>query len=302
MRLSLSTSWNAHRYTNGFDLIKEIEETGFKNLELSFNLTKNIVEDLGSLIKEKNIGITSVHNYCPIPNNLKREKALPDCYSLASINEDERKLAIHYTKNTILTAKSFGAKVVVLHCGRVEIKDRFPELISLYNQGLKNSPEYIALQKRMISERQALIKKHFAKALLSLEELAEFAKKNEINIGIETRYYHREIPSFKEIGIILDTFKENIFYWHDTGHAEVHERLGFEKHKQFLDAYSERLIGVHLHDIRDTDDHLAPGQGSFDFSIIKPYLRENTLKIIEAHTPATILEIIRAKELLEKIL
>lgn len=303
MSLSLSTSWNAHKYTSGLSIANEIiSKTGFRNIELGFNLTKKIVDDFRSLKEKNKLNISSLHNYCPIPDGLTRKLALPDCYSLASLKKDNKRLALFYTKNTIKTAKQLGAKAVVLHCGRVEIKDRFPKLIKLYKKGAKFRNEFIRLKQLMIAERQSLQEKHFNMLIKSLDELNDFSGKLNIPIGIETRYYFREMPNFNEIGIILNKFKKNIFYWHDTGHAEVHERLGFAKHKDFLDNYSNRLLGIHIHDIKDTNDHLAPGQGTFDFKTLKPYIKKTTLKVIEAHAPATPNEIIKAKNYLEKIL
>jgi len=63
--------------------------------------------------------------------------------------------------------------------------------------------------------------------------------------------------------------------------------LGLVKHTDYLEAGEGRFAGVHLHDVVGVDDHLAPGKGNFDFRIIKPYLKEETLKVIEAHSPAT---------------
>ena len=52
MGIALSTSWNGFRYEDGKGIIREIRELGFKEVELSFNLTQRIVDDISGLVKK----------------------------------------------------------------------------------------------------------------------------------------------------------------------------------------------------------------------------------------------------------
>jgi len=301
MRLALSTSWNATRHDNGRRLIFEIKKIGFSRVELSFNLTARMVRDVAKLTKSGQVKVVSLHNFCPIPASMPRAKALPDCLSMSSLDSNQRKRAVRQTKSTIRTAAELNAEAVVLHCGRVEIEDKTRELIKLYTLGERLSRRYSALRQEAVLQRRTNARRYFECALRSLEELNKYASKHRIKLGVETRYYYREIPSFKEIDIILKKFKgSNIYYWHDTGHAKIMEILGFTKQKDFLSLYSKRMLGIHLHDIIGSQDHYAPGTGIINFKSLRPFLSKGTLKVIEAHKQSSQREVKSSMRFLEK--
>ena len=284
--LALSTSWNNNKGISGTELVTQIKELGIEQAELGMTLSRQKVEEIKELKEKGSIRVVSLHNYCPMPDSSETERMAGD--SLASSDEEERKQAVFFTKRTIETAKSLGAGIVVLHAGKAiaEPKTRF--LFDLYERGLKGTDRYEAFKAQMFEERRRNRDEHLDALFSSLRALSEFSLGLGIRLGIENRYHFREIPSLEELAIILDHFKDgNIFYWHDTGHAQVFENLGLAKHADYLETGKGRLAGVHLHDVVGVDDHLVPGKGNFDFRIIKPYLKKGTLKVIEAHPPAT---------------
>lgn len=296
---SLSTSWNSFRHKSGSALVEEIRAIGFDTIELNFAMTESTVKDILGLSQRSEIKISSLHNMCPLPPEIAPDEASPDYYSLASPDEEERSLAIDAARNTIRYARMFGAKAVVIHAGRVKTKDRTRELAALIDE-----PEaFSKLKAEMIRERSEKRDGYLDNVMKSLELLVPYAGQMKVSLGLENRYYYREIPLIDEFEVIFDNFKEGeLFYWHDAGHAEVFDRLSITKHKDLLEKFSSRLLGVHLHDIMGViDDHKPPGLGTFDFRILKPYLKKETIKVIEIHHPATANQIRKGKEHVERI-
>ena len=50
---------------------------------------------------------------------------------------------------------------------------------------------------------------------------------------------------------------------------------------QLTKRYGDRLVGLHLHDIRQELDHLAPGQGQLAYAWLAPYARPDVVQTIE---------------------
>ncbi len=297
---ALSTSWNALQYSRAKDIIEEIKGLGFDRVELNFNLTSALVQEMLSLKEQGSIQVVSIHNFCPIPEGISREKASPDIFSLSALDEKEREKALSCTCKTIDTACAIGAEVVVLHLGKVQMEERIKDLACAYAE--QDKRRYTRLKGRMFKEREKKSKRFFAQALKSLEQLCRYAQKQKVKLGIENRYYFSEIPAPQELEVILATFSgPPLYYWHDVGHAQVYENLDFFKHKTMLDKFGRRMAGIHLHDVEGVDDHRAPLKGKFDFTILKTYMKEEILKVLEPHYPATAGEIIRGRRYLEKL-
>ncbi len=286
---SLSTSWNWAQHKNGRDLIEEISNLGFQSLELGASLSESIIDDLIKTGRRNSLKITSVHNFCPVPREYDARGFLPDTFSLSSPDEPERKKAVDLTLNSMELAKRVHARALIIHAGRVEIPSRTKDLIKMYKQGEKDKPAYKKLLSDIKAAREQKKSPYISAIKRSLAQLIKRAGALDLMLCVENRYYWREIPSITEIGEFIEEFSgsKNFGYWHDVGHAQVNENLGLEKHSAFLEKYHQHMVGMHIHDIDGSQDHLAPGTGVFDFTLLKPYLKKNTIKVLEIHQPAT---------------
>ncbi|MDP8259892.1 MAG: TIM barrel protein [Candidatus Gygaella obscura] len=300
--VSLSTAWNSKTTHDTRKMLEDIKHLGVDFIELGYNITPLRLKEINNLLPKVGLKVSSVHNYCPLPLEGMPKRSLTDRYRLSSLDETERKNAVNATKVTIETAASFNASVVVLHAGTVEFdQDSTKQLLQLYRKEAKDSSEYENMKSSFLTYRTNSCEVYLKSAMNSIEELIPFAVEHNVRLGIETRYYPNEIPDFQELEIIFKVFNnEQVVYWHDLGHAEVSERLGFTKHKKFLEKHKKRLYGMHIHDLKGIDDHLAPFTAEMDFSLIEPYINKHTLLVVEAHSQATKEELKHAVKKLKK--
>jgi sugar phosphate isomerase/epimerase len=297
-KLAVSTSWNYREHIRARDILDEITKLGLRRLELNFNLPQRLADEFAHLQQRGECEIVSLHNYCPIPDDADPRRFSPDDPCLSSLDEHERRRAVEQTKHTIDFARHVGAKAVVVHLGKVGIKDTTVKLSRIDT----HSPRFREMKDAMIRERAAAAEPYFSQTVKSLEKLEPYARHHGVCLGVETRYYYREIPSLDELAYLFKHFgTSNIYYWHDVGHAQVGENLGFLRQEDYLKRYSERLIGIHLHDIIGISDHRAPGGGAFDFTRLLSYLAEDVLLVIEAHQPVTIQEMAAGIAALERL-
>ncbi|OGX34361.1 MAG: hypothetical protein A3C36_07635 [Omnitrophica WOR_2 bacterium RIFCSPHIGHO2_02_FULL_52_10] len=266
------------------DWLAKVRDLGFDAVELSYKITADQLKEAEKYLRPTGLKVSSIHNFCPTPDDGPSERHLSNYYRLSAVDEQERRQAVKWTKVAVDTARRVGAGVVVIHAGTLEHEDvRSPGLFDLYTGGQKDSAAFKAERKRMLALRAGKKGPYMAALERSLRELIPYSLSQKITIGLETRYYPLEIPDFDEIGYFLNLFGEReMGYWHDVGHAEINSRLGIKPHKAFLETYKDRLIGVHLHGIKGKKDHLAPFEGDMDLNAFLPFFNEHVIKVVES--------------------
>ncbi|MBU1062131.1 MAG: sugar phosphate isomerase/epimerase [Candidatus Omnitrophica bacterium] len=301
--IAISTAWNYDLKANVKDTLSQIRKLGFNAIEIGYNFTPEKLDKLISFAKDMDIKVVSIHNFCPMPNESMPGRHLSNCFRVSSLDKKERMKAVDYTKRTIDTACRVSCNALVFHAGTIELEEKdVSVLLQMYREGKSDSKEYDSLKERLLKSRKAKKYPYLDAVIKSLEEITLFANSANIKIGLETRYYPHEIPDLDEIENLLNIFGDKgLVYWHDVGHAEANDKLGITSHENFLARFKDYMFGIHIHGIKGIDDHLAPFTGDFDFSKVKPYLRDNLIKVIEAHLPATPEELIKAKELLKDV-
>ena len=298
--LGISTVWQSGKIKNGEELLNKISDFGLKAVELEYRINNETYAQMKPFLKKKKLKVLSIHNFFPVPDVL--ETGSGDAFLLSSPDEDERKRAVEYTIRTIEHANDLEAGAVVLHLGNTGIDAYKKELFKFYDDGEINCEKFLKFLDEIKNERNKVKARFFDAVLFSLEKLNKVAEKENIMLGIENRYYFHQLPDFEEMGIILKKFNgSNIRYWHDVGHAETWNNLGLVKHEEWLKAYGEILLGIHLHDCEGYGDHNAPGKGKVDFNMVKKYLKPETIKIIEVEPEVTYESLKEGIEFLRKL-
>ncbi len=299
--LGISTVWRSSQISDGNELIKEMLDLELDGIELEYRITDTMHKQMLPVLRSSDANILSVHNFFPAPDDAPSGNGGGDLFLLSSTDSHERNQAVKFTAGTMRHAKELEAKAVVLHLGRAPIETIKHELFELYDNQMVGSPAYVELMRQSKKIRAEAKNKTFDLLLNSIEKLAREADRHEIDLGIENRYYFREYPDFDEIGAIFEKFKgARIGYWHDVGHAVVNENLGLINSMQFLEAYGDNLLGIHLHDVNGYYDHTEPGSGKVDFDAIAKYLKPETIKILELRPKVSKEGLLRGIEFLKE--
>jgi sugar phosphate isomerase/epimerase len=278
---SFSTCWNSQRHTDGRAMLREIHSLGFDYAELSHGIRMSLLPGIFEAVDAGEMKISSLHNFCPLPMGVTH--AAPNLYKFSSANPRERENAWRHTLKTIETAVRVRAQAVVLHLGDIEMKDYTEKLLELVKDGQRGTPKYEKICAELMEKRE--VKKIEPMDLIEevLARLATEAEARGLKLGIENRASLEELPLEDDFGFLLREFnRPGVGYWHDTGHAQIKENLGFISHPMHLQFLVDRIVGFHIHDVEfPGHDHQPPGRGMIDFAALKPSVKPHHIKVFE---------------------
>ncbi len=262
-------------------MLREIRELGFEYAELSHGIRISLLPGIFEAVEAGEIKISTLHNFCPLP--LGVERAAPNIFKFTSLDQRERENAQRHTFKTIEMAARLQAKVVVLHLGAIEMKEYTERLLDMVGEHERETPKYEKLCAELMALREEKKDKHLEVAYELLHRLAAEAEKHGVRLGIENREALEEVPLESDYPFFFREFPNpTVAYWHDTGHAQIKENLGFIYHTMHLEGLADRLAGFHIHDVKFPGrDHQAPGSGMIDFAALKPMVKPEHIKVFE---------------------
>lgn len=272
-------------------MCRELLDLGFERIELGHGIRLSLMEGVMKMFRAGKVRFSSLHNFCPLPVEITH--ASPDCYKFSSPDARERDRAIKHSLQTIDFAERLEASFVVLHLGKSPIDDYTDKLVKLAEDGLHLSRRYVKEKLECIQLREEKVAPYFERALECLKQIAEYAEKKGITLGVESRHSYEEIPHEREMLSVLDQYQvPHVGYWHDFGHVQVKHNLGFLDHVEWMQKVAPRLVGCHLHDTAwPGRDHMAPYMGGVEYHKLIPLLPRETLFVFEMSPRRTAEEI-----------
>jgi sugar phosphate isomerase/epimerase len=269
-------------------MLREIRDLGFEYAELSHGIRISLLPGILEAVDAGEIKISTVHNFCPLPMGVDRPA--PNIFKFTADNPRERENAYKHTIKTLDTAVRVKAQLVVLHMGSIEMRDYTDILIDLVSAGKKDTPKYQKLVEEVSAKREEKKDRPMGYALEILRRLIPEAEARGLKLGIENREAVEEILFESDYPLFLKEFTSPaVAYWHDTGHAQIKENIGFIDHAFHLAAMADRMAGFHIHDVEFPGrDHRAPGAGVINWAALKPMVKPEHIKVFEFSPSLTV--------------
>lgn len=309
--LALSTAWCSHRHTDGYAMLREVADLGFTHVELSHGIRIVLVPGVLRALGQGFIKASSTHNFCPLPAGMVHPA--PNLFepSAPASRGHEHDQWVRHTRRTVDFAAQVGARAVVVHLGSVRFFWRNPgRALRHYRRehpaaNLAADETYQKLLARGLVRLRGRMPRFWEQTRRSVEELAPYAAEKGLLLGLENREKFEELPLDADFS---ELFKSGALtgragYWHDTGHAELKERMGVVTQQRLLEENAGRIVGFHLHDVNaEGHDHQPIGQGRIDFRMVRRFWQPQHLLVLELNPRVTTAEVVESKERIEDLL
>lgn len=280
--ISFSTCWNSARHTAGDAMLREIKtKLGFDFIELDRSVRRPLMPGIQEMFDAGEIHFSSL-------------VALPDCYKFSAASAEERERAVMQAFQAIDLAGQLNASFVVLHLGQITMAPITDRLIAMAKAGRYLSREYVRMKINAVQEREKIAPEYLERVKDCLLRVIDYAAPKNVRIGLESRRDYEQIPTERELSELLEEMNSpHLGYWHDFGHSQVKENLGFIDHAEWLRTVGPRAFGCHVQDcIWPARDHQPPFTGGVDFEKLVPLLPTNCLFVWEMN-PNKAADIIR---------
>jgi sugar phosphate isomerase/epimerase len=190
---------------------------------------------------------------------------------------------VKQTIQTIDFAARLDAPFVVLHLGQVNMTPVTDHLIKLATNGEYLSRKYVRLKVGAVQKRERIAPAYLQRVKDCLCRIIEHAASKKIRLALESRRGYEEIPTERELPTLLEELNsQQLGYWHDFGHSQIKENLGFIDHGEWLRTIGPRAFGCHVQDcVWPAKDHETPFTGDVNFEKLVPLLPTNCLFVWE---------------------
>ncbi len=290
-------------------MAKEMAGLGFSHIELSHGVRITLVPGILRAVEDGIVKVGSTHNFCPLPTGVVH--AAPNLFEPSTADPREHEQWVRHTKRSIDFAAQVKATVLVCHLGSVRFfwmnpGKRLRAYEALHPKA--NLPEDQKYRKVLQKSTERMRKKmgpFWERTKASVNEVLDYAKQKGVRLGFENREKFEELPMDEDYPAFLNELPADVSagYWHDTGHADIKEKMGVIDHRGQLEKMRARTIGFHLHDVNEEgDDHQPIGEGRIDFRMVRDFWRPEHVLVLELSPRVPVEGVTASKERIEALL
>jgi sugar phosphate isomerase/epimerase len=268
-------------------MLREMADLGFDHVELSHGIRITLVPGILRAVEEGVIKVSSTHNFCPLPTGFSHPA--PNLFEPSASTAQEHDQWLRHTRRSIDFAAQVGSGVLVCHLGSVKFFWSNPgRKLRRYAaehplEGLAQDKKYQSLLAKSVAKLRGRMPPYWEQTQASVGEILDYSAEKGVKLGFENREKFEELPLDEDYADFLASLPTAapVGYWHDTGHAQIKQIMGRLDHRRHLEIMAPRLIGFHLHDVVDGDDHQPVGSGEVDFKMISEFWRPEHRLILE---------------------